>query len=181
MERKDFQHEAQRLEKLTKLVPIWFTCDVDWKTVQEIAVHPEPNPVYSWGRIVGVRMFHAPRQVVVERVRISTPYQIDGTPRFADVSIGPFDAAAYAVENPLPPLRANPDGHPLENYRGDPMRFVAVDWGWTSSVAPLLFEARAYGTPSVPFPFEGVVIVEPWSSTGDPWDLAPWDLGKSRP
>ncbi len=121
-----------------------------------VAVAPSPGDSFwaPYALVRGLRLFHPPREVILECVE-TDDVKIPGCP---------IDAAAYcldAVPLGLPPL-------PLEDSRGlprgEPFRFVALDCGVISApVRPLRIHARAYaeaepehGWPSL----EGYLVVE---------------------
>lgn len=141
---RDRAAEVKRLHDLTKLQVLQIRSDplraeIGWDIF----------PTEGYVRVVGIRLFHGPREAVITRIEVM---------EFAPVR-SPVDAAAYAVEAPLPPLE--PSDSP-ELYRGDPLRFIAVDWGMIARVAPLRIQAKPY-EPNLSFPqrLEGYLVVEP--------------------
>ncbi len=145
---------AERLKALTGFVPIRIDSGV---LSDERAIEVFP-PGSGYGRVIGIRLFHEPRQIVLRRIV-----------RGAQMVAGPVDAAAYALEGVLPPLE--PDADPA-SYRGDIMRFVAVDWGVIAAIEPLIIDAEPCG---VPLSLDGYLVVEPVTSLpGSPWPGHPW-------
>lgn len=147
---RSYDDQAELLRKITGLVPIQILSAHlrHEEPVTELIITPpddaEGRPRH--GRIVGIRLFHGPREIVIDKVCIK------GFP----VLYGPFDAAAYAVETPLPPLETPVD----DNYRGEPLRFVATAGGVFSRHTPLCIYARPWGTPSARPQLCGYLVAE---------------------
>lgn len=173
-----YEDQAQRLRRITGLVPIqvsspplrhdeafsgrrgrWRSHLKEQNDVAEVV----PPEGIEYGLVVGVRLFHASREVVVTDVRLN------------DLPLvrGPFDAAAYALETPMAPLDGRsrsleppPSGQEPPacdpTYRGEVLRFVAVDWGVISRACPLCIYAKPWGTPENPPQLWGYVVVEPY-------------------
>lgn len=156
---------AERLKALTGFVPIQIDSGPlsDERPVNVF-------PLNGHGQIIGIRLFHEPRQIVLRRIT-----------RGAQMLVGPVDAAAYALEGVLPPLE--PDADPA-SYRGDIMRFVAVDWGVIARIEPLIIDAEPWGSKEsaggsvTPPSLDGYLVVEPATSlpghAGGPWPGHLW-------
>lgn len=141
----EYDDQAQRLHELTRLFPVQILSErLTCKEAPHKTVVKPPAPGNF--RIVGIRLFHCSRDVVIE----------DVTNSGFSVVRGPFDAAAFTLETPLPPLA------PLNEsrYRGEALRFVAVDWGYISIESPLTILARAWGTPCDVPSLTGYLVLE---------------------
>lgn len=145
-----YEDEAQRLKDATGLVPVWIRSEEPvWAPAE---IHVKPPQSGEW-HIVGVRLFHRARQFVVHDATIAGEY----------VMRGPVDAGAYFIDDaPLQPL----DPARLSGYRGDVLRFFAVDWRVTSPGIPLQLRVEHYdhlealGGQPIPVPhFEGLVVL----------------------
>lgn len=151
-----YRGQAIRLFEITKLLPIPILGEALVDPDHPMPTHVTPpeglfrtelslNPVFF---VVGIRLFHRPRDIVIDHVMRGG----DGV----NVVSGPVDAAAYAVETPLPPLERPVD----QNYRGEAMRFVAADWGAIGREYPLTIYAKSWGVPSAPPRLQGYLVCQ---------------------
>ena len=149
--------QAGQLELAGKLHPMELVVDVHAECVREtkgengprydvrpamIPIRPSSDDVLCFAH--GIRVFNAPREVIIEQVRLGSADR----PIYSTA----FDAAAFALETPMPPLRVDD-----EPYQGEPMRFVAQDLGCFSTQHPLWLTVRPWqaipgGVPSLGFP-----------------------------
>ncbi len=129
--------QAKRLAEISNLLPVQILSDeLDPNQSTQVYVWPPDNPHGDSrdGYVRGIRLFHGPREVVIENITFN---------RYP-VLAGPFDAAAYACETPMAPLEFPID----ENYRGEALRFCAVNWGVISRERPLSILAKPWGNPA---------------------------------
>lgn len=110
-------------------------------------VYPR-GPNVHWF-VMGFRVFNGPREVVIEKVRLSRnpPYE-DSLYR------APFDAAAFNLEGPSLPLQK--DGKP---YAGEPMRFVKQELGCIIRDAPMQLVLRPWQEGGGSVRFDALLIV----------------------
>ncbi len=147
-----YNDEVKRLQKITNLIPLQILSGYLPSSESLITqVHAGPKLAL----VVGIRLFHAPREVIIEHIMLG-----NGAP----VVAGPFDAAAYALETPMFPLTTPMD----KSYRGEGMRFVALSWGLIRREQPLVIQASSWGSPAVPPRLCGYLVCEP-----DPPDIQP--------
>lgn len=147
---RSYDDQAERLRKITGLVPIQILSDHlrHEEPVRELIISPPdyPDGRPRLGLIVGIRLFHGPREIIIDKVCLNGRPVVDG----------PLDAAAYTIETPLPPLETPVDS----NYRGEALRFVATPWGVFSRATPLCIYARPWGTPSARPQLAGYLVIE---------------------
>jgi hypothetical protein len=147
---RSYDASADRLREITGLIPIQILSPHLHHSAPPTVIMlwppdgPDGNPRHA--RVVGIRLFHQPREIVIDDICLS------GFP----VLGGPFDAAAYAIETPMLPLETPVN----EGYRGEALRFVAVNWGVFSRHTPVCIYARPWGTPSALPQLFGYLVAE---------------------
>jgi hypothetical protein len=143
-QQRAYLEQIESLQRLTGLtvLPIGpMALDVP----REIQIYPEDA---EWFRPVGIRIFTKPERITIDSIKVGLmPTPASASPTSADpyrttiesdqgfVVRGPFDAACYDLDL-LPPIPID------EHYRGEPMRFVMVDFPVVGRLAPLLIAAR---------------------------------------
>lgn len=133
---------ARRLAELTGLVPLGFS--IPWLTEEWTEFEISPSDHQRLLNVIGFATFVLPNVIEIGSV-------LSGFDCRSKVST--IDAAAYCLEPPEGPAID-------ENYRGEAMRFVAVEWGAFSSLAPLVLRVRAKESFSVRPHLNGFVVGE---------------------
>ena len=148
-ERKARELQAERLRVLHGWHPIpihheWVLMG-EWQPARIELFHPD-----GFAYVKGIRLFEQPHTVMIESVK----REENGPSLVAS----PFDAAVFAMNDPLLPLDLMPEGS--GRYLGEPLRYISVDWGAVDRKHPLILTARVIGNPTDIWHLSGYLVVE---------------------